>query len=245
MENNIGQKIKNFRKRAGKSQFELELDIDASPGSISRIESGEVNPTKETLVKVGEALKLQDYETALLVGVDVSSTISDLINITKDLQESKDLDAVVQKAVDSIVKSMNLFGSFIVIKRDNVVQLQTFTKAWYTDMIMKIINKPPKSITAPIEEHSQNCMVQAVLQRKAIIDPDVVKFLYPAVSMPIAQMLKKLTNVKACSALPLIHDDEVVGAISFSKSYESHFEEELLILQAFADFIAGLLYKFK
>ena len=110
---------------------------------------------------------------------------------------------------------------------------------------MKIINKPPKSITAPIEDDSQNCMVKAVLQRKSFIDSDLVNFLYPAVNMATAQMLKKLTKVKACIAVPLVHENNVMGAISFSKSYESNFEEELLILEAFADFIAGLLYKFK
>lgn len=46
MDNTVGEKIRRFRKRAGVSQFELELRINASPGSISRIESGQVNVLK-------------------------------------------------------------------------------------------------------------------------------------------------------------------------------------------------------
>jgi len=46
----IGDKVKNFRKQAGMSQFNLELEIGASTGSISRIENNQINPTKETLL---------------------------------------------------------------------------------------------------------------------------------------------------------------------------------------------------
>lgn len=64
----LGQKIKFFRKRAKISQFELEGKIGASAGSLSRIESGEVNPTKETLEKIKKALNLTYIETLFLDG---------------------------------------------------------------------------------------------------------------------------------------------------------------------------------
>ncbi|MCA9386597.1 helix-turn-helix transcriptional regulator [Candidatus Dojkabacteria bacterium] len=67
--NNIGSKIKFFRSRANHSQFQLETEIKASPGSISRIESGQVNPTKETILQIANTLKLNSQEINYLIGI--------------------------------------------------------------------------------------------------------------------------------------------------------------------------------
>lgn len=65
---NLGNRIKFFRKRAKISQFELEGKIGASAGSLSRIESGEVNPTKETLEKIVKSLGLNIREDDYING---------------------------------------------------------------------------------------------------------------------------------------------------------------------------------
>ena len=54
----VGQKLKDFRISKGFTQQQLELEIEASSGHICRIEKGEVNPTKETLIKIAEILQL-------------------------------------------------------------------------------------------------------------------------------------------------------------------------------------------
>lgn len=64
----LGQRIKYFRKRAGISQLELETLIGTSSGSLSRIENGEVNPTKETLSKIAEVLRLTSLQYSYLTG---------------------------------------------------------------------------------------------------------------------------------------------------------------------------------
>lgn len=56
------QKVKFYRKQRGKSQTDLELMIEASPGSISRIESGITKPTLETLKKISNVLELNFIE---------------------------------------------------------------------------------------------------------------------------------------------------------------------------------------
>lgn len=65
----LGQRIKTYRTSAGLSQLDLELEIDASPGSLSRIESGNTNPTKETLIKISQVLKLPPDKVTLLFGI--------------------------------------------------------------------------------------------------------------------------------------------------------------------------------
>lgn len=82
----LGEKIRNFRKRAGMSQLELEAAIQTSPGVISRIEAGKVNPTKETLLEISSVLRLPPTERFHLLDEtyqqinekDVSRVISNL-----------------------------------------------------------------------------------------------------------------------------------------------------------------------
>jgi len=82
----IGEKLYQFRKRAQISQLELELAINASSGTISRIERGQINPTKETLQKLCQTLNLNPQDTADLYGInlldpnkeDVAAVVSSL-----------------------------------------------------------------------------------------------------------------------------------------------------------------------
>lgn len=71
MYSDIGKKIKFFRVRAGLSQLDLELAIHAAQGSISRIESGRVNPTKETIWSIATHMGLGREDTASLFGLDM------------------------------------------------------------------------------------------------------------------------------------------------------------------------------
>lgn len=65
----IGEKIRSFRVKSRLSQLDLELMTGASPGSISRIETGKVNPTKETIFSISNALKLGPQDIAYLFGI--------------------------------------------------------------------------------------------------------------------------------------------------------------------------------
>jgi transcriptional regulator with XRE-family HTH domain len=65
--NSVGRKIKYFRVRANFSQLDLELALGAAQGSISRIESGKVNPTKETINHIASILGLNSREQAFLL----------------------------------------------------------------------------------------------------------------------------------------------------------------------------------
>lgn len=64
----LGRRIRFFRNRAGISQFDLEIALDASAGMISRIESGKVNPTKETITKIAGELSINSRELDYLIG---------------------------------------------------------------------------------------------------------------------------------------------------------------------------------
>lgn len=75
----LGKKLRFFRTRAGVSQQEIENEIGLSSGTLSRIENGETNPTKETLFKIIKLLKLGKLETEYLIGKLQSSATKDEI----------------------------------------------------------------------------------------------------------------------------------------------------------------------
>lgn len=80
----LGEKIRMFRKRAGLSQSDLELEIDASFGSLSRIENDQTNPTKETLMKISKVLGLREDEISYLFQIrDPEISEEDIENIIK------------------------------------------------------------------------------------------------------------------------------------------------------------------
>ncbi len=65
----IGRRLKHLRKQRELSQLELESATSSSPGSISRIENGKVNPTRETLESISNALQLNEREKKYVFGV--------------------------------------------------------------------------------------------------------------------------------------------------------------------------------
>lgn len=77
----LGEKLRYFRKRANLSQLTLETEIEASAGSISRIEKGIINPTKETVLNIAEALTLNDIEISYLIGkLAIPATLKEVDN---------------------------------------------------------------------------------------------------------------------------------------------------------------------
>ncbi len=67
----VGEKIRFFRLRSEMSQLELEANAELSPGTISKFENSVINPTKETLFKIGEVLNLDSKELAYLFEVNL------------------------------------------------------------------------------------------------------------------------------------------------------------------------------
>lgn len=101
MKNSLGNKIRFFRKRAGLSQFNLELAIGASAGMISRIENGMVNPKRETLKKISKELSLNEYEKNYLYGAFAEPvTKYEAERILKDIQQHMNKDEVMGYIVD-------------------------------------------------------------------------------------------------------------------------------------------------
>ena len=66
----IGKVLKILRLERKLSQFKVEIMCNLSHGTISRIENGAVNPTKETLFVIAKELKLNREELVQLFGIE-------------------------------------------------------------------------------------------------------------------------------------------------------------------------------
>lgn len=82
--NTLGNKIRVFRKLKGFSQLDLELAIGASTGSLSRIENNDINPTKETVMRLAEVLNLTILEYEYLIGSTANAATQDEIKQVRE-----------------------------------------------------------------------------------------------------------------------------------------------------------------
>jgi transcriptional regulator with XRE-family HTH domain len=95
------------------SQFDLEMELEASPGSISRIENGKVNPTKETLVKITEILKLSDREKSYTYGeLKLPAGEEEIEVLRKDMSDYLSTKGVLAYIVDDRYRMIDVSKDF-------------------------------------------------------------------------------------------------------------------------------------
>jgi len=58
----VGKRIKILRKKLNLTQFDLAVRADLEANAIQRIETGRVNSTLKTLLKISNALEVEFYE---------------------------------------------------------------------------------------------------------------------------------------------------------------------------------------
>jgi transcriptional regulator with XRE-family HTH domain len=84
----LGRKIYVLREDRALSQTKLEVEAGLSFGTLSRIENGNINPTKETIIKIAQVLDLHDDEFNYLISLQKSSPdekeIERVVGLVKD-----------------------------------------------------------------------------------------------------------------------------------------------------------------
>lgn len=100
--NTLGNKLRVFRKLRGFSQLELELAVGLSTGTISRIENNDINPTKETLLKISRVFELNKFEQDYLIGIS----------------SEPPTDLEIKKAVETVYDHFNKKMTFAYLMDD-------------------------------------------------------------------------------------------------------------------------------
>jgi len=233
----LGQKIRNFRIRAGKSQMDLELEIGASAGSLSRIENGEVNPTKETLLKIANELHLNSLDATTLFDLDINE-FGRLVKLAQNLN-LLDIDKVLQSSVNNITAELNLLGAAVTEIRGRNLYAITITETWYTQLIQKIAEMPVHLMHASLDNDKDNISIRTVNENKTFLFEKMSDVAVPTVSPKIADILAKVINFKSGASIPLREDNKVIGTIMFLSTFSAEdLKTRLPLLELFSDFVS-------
>jgi transcriptional regulator with XRE-family HTH domain len=235
MDNTVGEKIKKFRKRAGVSQFELELRIDASPGSISRIESGQVNPTKETLMKISRALNLTTSELGYIQDIKILSP-EEIILAISTITKSLDLQEVARNAVDILLELYpNYNGGVILLLDDdnkNILRAKAVTDMPGMDKVYRLIGAPIENFPFDITKSGNGLLVESLLTGEKRVSNDLSEFTKGSIANYIPKLVAAILGYKIGISLPIIFDNSIIGVMLYTKKIDELFSnEEERILQ--------------
>jgi transcriptional regulator with XRE-family HTH domain len=232
----IGQKIRNFRKRAGLSQLQLETQIGMSPGGLSRIENGEVSPMKETIAKISSELTLNFLETYEIMGLELSSNLKQAKESFK-IVESFDLFKVERsKAVGVVIVE-------ILKQIDNLPD----------SMVSRIALKealPSKRVLTQflLSDLKNNMTTRSVVEDKVFLSNDISEFISPPVSRESAIKFQVVNGIKSEVSIPIHQNNEVIGVvnIAFDKAAENikvdSVHEKITTIEEFFNFINVSVY---
>ncbi|MCA9385766.1 helix-turn-helix domain-containing protein [Candidatus Dojkabacteria bacterium] len=230
--NSLGHYLRLFRNQKGISQLDLEMQIGLAAGSISRIESGKSNPTKETLAKIVGALELQPLQVATLFNVKVDDLAS-LVSASHKIHSSLDLNEILQNAVNSFTIECGLSLAVILLVDGELLRSRIFTQTWYTEAILNLLEFPFEEYFVHLQKHTDNLCVQAVNTRSNIFTYDLTKATKYAMPDQVIRVIGKILKFKIGIAMPLIYNDKVLGTMFYAKDYEGNFDNELPVLESF------------
>lgn len=135
----LGEKIRYFRKRNGMSQLALEVAAGMAVGSLSRIENGEINPTKETVVKISEILELDTREVNYILGlVDNEVTQQELDRVKAEVGPYFSKPGVFAYLIDERWRLRYASKSFVRISELPIVEAE---KAYGETIITIVLNE--------------------------------------------------------------------------------------------------------
>ncbi len=221
----LGQKIRRYRKRAGMSQLSLELAIEASPGSLSRIENGKVNPTKETIVDIARVLKLETREIASLFGIEVYDN-KHLFEETTKILSTHDLKEVLDRAVNNLIFKMGYIGSCIFLADGDRVGFSSMTSSNLGAKALECLDRPLSSLSLSLSRDTSSLVVRAIREDEVFFTHYIRDFAVPAVTVETADRIQEVTGDRSNIIYPLSTDGAPFGAIAYVKNVVSDFRDE-------------------
>lgn len=234
-EKSLGKKIEFYRKRAKLSQLELELEIDAAQGSISRIENGQVNPTKETIRKIIDVLDLNIIEAAELYELSIED-ISKIVRLAGKLNSNLDMDIMLDNAVNSIARDLDLSGVCILLVENGYLRVRALDDLpGDPTLVSRIIGGPTTRLKISLDSTSKNIILRSVKENTVLSSFDAYDFTRDVLPKSITNLIVRFTYFESGIVFPLSYDSEIIGAVMFMKSAREDFTREFEILKAFTE----------
>ncbi len=244
---NTGELIKKLRKARKISQFDLELAIDAGFGSLSKIERGLVQPSKQTLARIIRTLQLPPHEVIALYGIDLSC-YRDVISSINKIYAQTSLEDCLQMIADEINGNLKLVGTAIFLIEANTVRFRATSKEWYTEKMFEILGEKLESISFDMDSSNPSPQVKAVLSKQLVLTNSLYDAVAPNLDKTLADIISALVGIEVIGFLPIISTSsprqEPIGAIGFAVN-KSHIVEELLpLIYGYLDSAAVAISRF-
>jgi len=171
----LGLRIKNFRKRAKLSQFALEELIDASPGYLSRLESGEINPTKETINQIGKVLKLNEREMSYLIGkIFYPATDEELNEARMEVKDFFRKKGVLAYMLDDRKRLVDISDTFVKVLNFTVKDKETYLLMPFVSLIYDPkLNIQSKVSKNNYEEFTRSYLSKFYLDTSFMVDDQI------------------------------------------------------------------------
>lgn len=234
----IGQKIRDYRIRAGISQFDLEVKIGAASGSLSRIEHGVVNPTKETIWAIIKELNIDKYEAANLFE----------LNIEKDKKLESEVNTLfeisTQKISDLAVQKLDFIGAMIFILDDTGRELMPWTVST-SKLVKYILTILPKSIRdyrQSLDPATQNLVAKAYINKRMFSSINYADFTTPALPMSLAKFIQKFTGLKLSLAIPIMYLDDIFGVLMINTKKHKIEEIDMKAVDSYVEMMGIIMH---
>jgi len=233
----LGERIRYFRKRRGMSQFELELQIESSHGHISKIEKGEINPTKETIIHIASVLELNTFEIASLFGIDLSD-INHLFKEATRILSMHDLRDILDTTVNDLILKMGYPASLIMLVEGDRVHFSALTRSKLAEQAIAYLDSPLERLSLSLSRDLSNLAVKAIKENRVYFTHNTWEYTVPAVTRETADKIQKVTGDKSNIIYPLSTDDRPFGAIVYVKKVVDDFRDERDTLEVISKQIA-------
>lgn len=230
----IGELIRNYRLEKGLNQIDLEVGIDAAFGSISKIESGKTNPSKETLHKIIEFLDLPPVYALKLFNIDMSF-LGAIVDQLKRLKDVKELDEVMSIAMNEVRLQLGLAGGAFYLIDDNQLSLRSLSSTYFMSLVRRIVKNPYGMLKFHLTNHPENILVQAVLGNEIVITNDLYDMVRPQMSKWLSDRAQKITFTKQVIGIPIQKHGKVAGLITYGSLTGNNFRFEIEPLKAFVE----------
>lgn len=254
-EQTLGHKIKSFRKRAGYSQLDLEMEIGSSAGTISRIENGQVNPTKETLLNIASTLKLEATETAQLFNIDLqqyskSEAFSEIeeikpYDLIREYLSAKIIKELVSDMLGEIEKKMDYIGSSlsVVNLKEDYIHLAYLSRTFVAKFSELFILRSKSFRKLRLKAKAEMTLTKrAVLENRIFVGGRLRDFVSPPLANLEANIVQFIARIETMIALP-VKDKEgkVIAVLNFATQKKQVDQSELDALEGIADYIGNLI----
>lgn len=227
----LGKRLRYFRKRSKLSQWDLEFSLDFSPGYISRIENGEINPTKESLIQISERLELTDREQDYFFGkLFYPATDEEIEEARKEVEEYFKKKGVLAYLTDDRSRILSASNSFYKLYKLDDFDIKKLSKSSLIDIILNkygIYDSIDKdnivsSITIMLERFYIDCGFM-------IDDDEYLKNIEIINSHPIASDVWKEIISKPKIDFVQTREKRKIPFVFFGKKIEVYFSVNLLL----------------